>query len=248
MTTGTLVEAVIFDWGGTLTPWHDVDLVAQWYAYAQVYDPVHAAALAQRLFDAEESFWRQQRASSGAEGTGHLNRVFAVAGIDITSWRHAEAMEAYLEAWDPHTYTDPDVVPLFEGLRADGIKVGVLSNTMWPREQHEAVFVRDGVDHLVDGAVFTSETDVAKPHADSFRLAMEAVGVTDPARVVFVGDRPWDDIHGAQEVGLRAILVPHSDIPAHQHVPVDVTPDAVVARLGDVLAVVRRWNSDAATD
>ena len=43
------------------------------------------------------------------------------------------AMEAYLEAWDPHTYTDPDVVPLFEELRADGIRVGVLSNTMWPR-------------------------------------------------------------------------------------------------------------------
>jgi putative hydrolase of the HAD superfamily len=61
--------------------------------------------------------------------------------------------------------------------------------------------------------------------------------------VVFVGDRPWDDVHGAQQVGMRAILVPHSDIPVHQQVPVDVTPDAVVQRLGDVLEVVRRWNA-----
>jgi putative hydrolase of the HAD superfamily len=243
MTAGRSVDAVLFDWGGTLTPWHSIDLVAQWYPYAQVYDAVHAAELAQRLFDAEESVWRRQRQTGGAAGTGNLTRVFELAGIDVGSWQHAEAMEAYLEAWDPHTHTDPGVVPMFEALRADGIKVGVLSNTMWPREHHEAVFARDGVLHLIDGAVYTSETAAGKPHADAFRAAMAAVGVTDPARVVFVGDRPWDDVHGAQLVGMRAILVPHSDIPEHQQMPVDVTPDAVVQRIGEVLDVVRRWNS-----
>ncbi len=237
------VDAVIFDWGGTLTPWHSIDLVAQWYSYAQVYDAVHAAELAQRLFDAEESIWQRQRQSGGATGTGHLDLVFELASIDTGSWQHAEAMEAYLEAWDPHTHTDPDVVPLLEALRADGLRVGVLSNTMWPREHHEAVFARDGVLHLVDGAVYTSETAIGKPHVDAFAAAMAAIGVTDPARVVFVGDRPWDDVHGAQQAGMRAILMPHSDIPEHQQVPVDVVPDAVVQRLGDVIDVVRRWNS-----
>ena len=239
------VDAVLFDWGGTLTPWHSLDLVAQWYPYAQAYDAAHAKELAQRLFDAEESIWQRQRDTGGAAGTGNLQRVFDLAGIDTDSWQHAEAMDAYLEAWDPHTHTDPDVVPMFEELRADGVKVGVLSNTMWPREHHEAVFRRDGVLHLVDGAVYTSETTSGKPHADAFLLAMAAVGMTDPSRVVFVGDRPWDDIHGAQQVGMRAILVPHSDIPAHQQMVVDVTPDAVVHRLGEVLDVVRAWNAGA---
>jgi putative hydrolase of the HAD superfamily len=239
------VDAVIFDWGGTLTPWHSIDLVAQWYAYAQVYDPLHGAELAQRLYEAEESIWRRQRESGGALGTGHLDRVFEIAGVDATSWRHADALDAYLEAWEPHTYTDPDVVPLLQGLRAEGIRVGVLSNTMWPREQHEAVFERDGVAHLLDGAVFTSETEVGKPHADAFVLAMRAIGVEEPGRVVFVGDRPWDDVHGAQQAGMRAILVPHSDIPVEQQVPVDVDPDAVVDRLFDVLDVVRGWNAAA---
>jgi putative hydrolase of the HAD superfamily len=239
------VDAVLFDWGGTLTPWHSLDLVAQWYPYAQVYDSAHAKELAQRLFDAEESIWQLQRATGGAAGTGTLQRVFELAGIDTGSWRHAEAMEAYLAGWEPHTRTDPDVVPMLEALRADGIKVGVLSNTMWPREHHEAVFRRDGVLHLVDGAVYTSETASGKPHGDAFRAAMAAVGVTDAARVVFVGDRPWDDVHGAQQAGMRAILVPHSDIPDHQQVPVDVVPDAVVHRLSEVVHVVRGWNSGA---
>ena len=62
------IRAVVFDWGGTLTPWHDVDLVAQWYAYAEVYDPVGAASLARRLSEREDQLWRAQRESHGAAG------------------------------------------------------------------------------------------------------------------------------------------------------------------------------------
>ena len=48
---------------------------------------------------------------------------------------------AYFEFWEPHTLTDPEVGPLFEALRDDGIQVGVLSNTIWPRAWHEGFFV-----------------------------------------------------------------------------------------------------------
>ena len=135
-------------------------------------------------------------------------------------------------------------VALMQALRDRGIKIGVLSNTMWPRWHHEAVFARDGLLDLIDGAVYTSEVSVAKPHRDAFHLAMESVGAS-PEDAVFVGDRPWDDIHGAQEAGMRAILVPHSRL-GDQAVPVDVTPDAVVARLGDVLGIVDDWIAAAA--
>ncbi len=45
---------------------------------------------------------------------------------------------------------------------------------------------------------------------------MDAVGVTDPARCVYVGDRLYDDIWGAQQAGMRAVHIPLSDIPAEQ--------------------------------
>ena len=57
---------------------------------------------------------------------------------------------------------------------------------------------------------------------------MEAVGVTDPARCVYVGDRLFDDIWGAHNAGLRAIHVPHSVIPAEQVGHTEGEPDAVV--------------------
>ena len=40
---------------------------------------------------------------------------------------------------------------------------------------------------------------------------------------------------------MRAVLVPHSDIPADQQVPVDVVPDGVAQRLLDVLDLVDGW-------
>ena len=242
--SGGPVDAVVFDWGGTLTPWHDIDLRAQWYAYAEVYDPVRAGALAQTLQEAEESRWRRQQATAGAEGTGVLDAIFVEAGVDLDSARHHEALRRYLDFWDPHTLADPDAVELLNALRQRGIRVGVLSNTLWPRWHHEAVFARDGLLDLVDAAVYTSELPVGKPHADAFRAALAAVGA-EAGRSVYVGDRLFEDVHGPQQVGMRAILVPHSVLPPTQVVAVEVTPDAVVARLGDVLGVVDTWRAAA---
>ena len=72
--------------------------------------------------------------------------------------------------------------------------------------------------------------------------AMDAVGVEDPAACVYVGDRPFEDVHGAQRAGMRAVLVPHSDIPVDQQVPLEVHPDAVVHRLLEVLDHVDAWS------
>ncbi len=237
------VEAVLFDWGGTLTPWHDVDLTAAWYAYTSVYEPRRAASLAAELFAAEIERWQAQHRSAGATGAGRLDQVLLDCGVDLSSDRHHEAMAAYLAAWDPHTYADPQALEVMAGLNRRGIRVGVLSNTLWPREHHEAVFARDGLLEFIDAAVYSSELPVGKPHEDAFHAALGAVGVSTPGRAVFVGDRAWDDVHGAQVAGMRAIFVPHSEIPADQRGPVDAEPDAVVHHLIEVLDHVDRWNA-----
>jgi putative hydrolase of the HAD superfamily len=129
------------------------------------------------------------------------------------------------------------VPALLRDLRQRGIKVGVLSNTMWPRSAHERVFRRDGVLDLIDGAVYSSEIPWTKPHPEAFRAAMTAVGVGDPAACVFVGDRPYDDVHGAKRAGMRAVLIPHSEVPSFD----EVTPDAVITRLADLPAQLDAW-------
>ena len=142
----------------------------------------------------------------GAPQFHHLQRARRSPG----STRPTPCSPPTSTQWAPHTFTDPAAAATLRALRTAGLKIGVLSNTLWPRDWHEDVFRRDGVLDLIDGAVYSSEIDWAKPHPEAFRAAMTAVGATDPSRCVFVGDRPWDDIHGAKSVGMRAVLVPHS--------------------------------------
>jgi putative hydrolase of the HAD superfamily len=239
----TNIQAVIFDWGGTLTPWHVIDLKDQWLEYARIYAPERAEELASELLTAEQARWSHQFDTAGQTGTGALEVMFTELGVDTSSEVHFAALEAYLRAWDPHTYTDDDAVELLEGLRGQGIKTAVLSNTMWPRRHHEAVLERDGILHLFDYLLFTSETETAKPHNSVFADVSYNLDV-EPSRCAFVGDRLFDDIHGAQSIGMRGIWVPHSkNIPASQSTDLGITPDATIDRLGDVLDVVNGWNA-----
>ena len=235
---------MVFDWGGTLTPWHDVDLFAQWYAYSEVYDPEHASALAHRLCEGDQQRWRVQRESHGSISTGALDALFLDEGIDINGARHLRALGSYLDFWAPHTYADPDAKDVLAALRHRGYRVGVLSNTMWPRVHHQEVFARDDLDVLIDAAVYSSELEVAKPHAEAFRAILTALDVT-AEESVFVGDRLWDDVMGAQQVGMRTIWIPHSQIPA-EHVPDgSARPDATAHRLLDVFTIVESWQASA---
>ena len=222
------VAAVIFDWGGTLTPWHAIDPRGPWREVVADEEVAHRLALA------EDEVWRRSR---DHHRSGTLDDVFAAVGLELTPDMRA----AISTWWDPHTFTDPDVRPLFEALRARDLRIGVLSNTIWSREEHERIFARDGLLDLIDGAVYTSEIEWTKPHPLAFRAALDAVGVARAEEAVFVGDRPFDDIHGARSAGLRTVLISHSDIPEGQKGPVAGEPDAVIDRLADLLAIVDEW-------
>ena len=118
----------------------------------------------------------------------------------------------------------------------------MLSNTLWTREYHEAVFRRDGVLDLIDGAVYSSEIPWTKPHPEAFRAALAAVGVERPgdARCSSATGRSTTSTAPSRS-GMRAVLVPHSAIPDSQKGHVEGDPDAVVERLADLLAVVDGW-------
>jgi putative hydrolase of the HAD superfamily len=235
------VRAVVFDWGGTLTPWHDVDLLDLWRVAAEVLAPDRVDEFARALADAESAWWAQAVASGRSGTTAEVFAAAAAAtGLDLDAALHQRAVTAHLEAWTPHTCADPEAKPLLEELRARGIRTGLLSNTHWPRAWHERWLDRDGLLPLLDGRVYTSDLEHLKPHPEAFRAVLAAVAGDGPPiapeEAVFVGDRPLDDISGAKGVGMRAVLVPHSTVPDHP-----VEPDATITRLGEVLALVDDW-------
>jgi putative hydrolase of the HAD superfamily len=227
------LDAVIFDWGGTLTRWHDIDFHAESLALAAAvttagHDPEESRA---RLHEAGAVVWGRSR---DHQQSATIADLFGEAGLEFDP----ALLTAYRDFWEPHTRTDPEVRPLFERLRADGVKVGVLSNTIWPREWHVSFFERDGVYDLIDGDVYTSEIPWTKPSPHAFSTAMNAVGATDPSRCVYVGDRLFDDVWGAQQAGMRAVHIPLSAIPSAQLGHTEGTPDAVARALAELPEII----------
>ncbi len=228
------VDAVIFDWGGTLTPWRTIDAVEEWRSLAEVAAPDRVDEATAALLDAATTVWERSR---DEHSSSTIEEICSLAGLayDDGHW------SGYRGFWEHATHADPDVADLFHALRSRGVRIGVLSNTLWPRSWHEEIFRRDGLDHLIDGAVYTSQIAWTKPAPEAFLAAMDAVGVTDPAACVFVGDRLFDDIYGARNAGMRAVHVPHSDIPVAQVGHTLGEPDAVIQRLSDLPAVIDAW-------
>ena len=225
------VRTVIFDWGGTLTPWHIIDHAALWQGVCgRHYPQADAAEVARAIHQAERDVWQDIERSQQSATLAH---VFERAEVNVPD----ALLASYFAAWEPHTLTDPEAPALFRELRRRSIRVGVLSNTLWPRAVHDQCFVRDEVLDLIDGTVYSSELAWTKPHPEAFRAAMAAVGEDDPAACVFVGDRPFDDVHGAKSIGMRAVLIQGSTVPPFA----PAVPDATITRLSELPGYLDRW-------
>ena len=78
------VDAVIFDWGGTLTPWKTMDGRGWWriaarLAAAGVIPAERVEEIGAVLDAAEEETWRRSREE---HRSGTLAEIFAAAGLD----------------------------------------------------------------------------------------------------------------------------------------------------------------------
>jgi putative hydrolase of the HAD superfamily len=235
---GRRPRAVVFDWGGTLTPFHTIDLADLWAVAARILAPDRADELTAALLQAERESWDRVTRNGGLASTrldDLLARATELTGVAFEPALRERALDAHLEAWTPHTLTDPEAGPLLQALRERGLLTGLLSNTHWPRHWHERILARDGVLDLLDVRVYTSELHHTKPHAAAFMAVLEPLAVT-PEEAIMVGDRPFDDIGGAQALGMRTVLLPNDVVP-----PAPVTPDVTISRLSELLPLVDGW-------
>ena len=238
MTTGaSTVEAVIFDWGGTLSIWADVDMVDMWRLAAEHIAPGDSESLTARLVEVERRYFDRSLSDQRAFALPELlSAASEELGMDVAEAVLEEAALRHLDTWTPHIRHEPDAVDLLRALRERGLRTALLSNTHWPRHFHEHFLERDGLVELLDARLYTSEMERTKPHPDAFRAALEAIGVSHPGAAVFVGDRPHDDVFGAKSIGMRAVWRRNSFVPQWE-----VEPDASIDDLSDLLPIVDTW-------
>ena len=231
------IEAVVFDWGGTLSIYADIDMMDMWRLAARHLAPEREDEVCARLVAVEESSWARIAVDQRSTTLSSLlTLASAELGLDVAEAVLEEAATHHLDSWTPHVRHDPEAAPALAVLKERGYAIGLLSNTHWPRGFHEHFLERDGLAELIDVRCYTSELDYTKPHPEAFATVLDGLGVSDPRRAVFVGDRPYDDVFGAQAMGMRAVLRPNPLVPGY-----DVEPDAVINRLPELVPTVEGW-------
>lgn len=234
------VDAVVFDWGGTLSIWAEVEMEDMWRLAADhvaAETGSDASAVLARLVEVEERLWVECADQAMGGRSFRLVDILESAsdalGVDIAEAVLEEAGTRHLDSWTPHVVHDPEAVTTLAALKDRGVSVGLLSNTHWPARFHEHFLERDGLLGYIDVRVYSSEEAHMKPHPDIFRTTLARLGA-GAGRTLFVGDRMWDDVWGAQQVGMRGVWKDTPAAKAHA----DVVPDAVITTLAQLLDLV----------
>lgn len=230
-----MLEACLFDWGGTLArfEWSDELLAAGHRAGLAALGREGEADELTRRFTVE--LLPRLKAPDASVSVDYRAEVAALVG-ETDDVRLDAYLAAEHDAWAPATQLQAQTHALLEALRGLGLKLGVVANG-WPEtgELLRRDLDRLGVTERIDVAVFASDAGARKPDPAIFRQALDTLGCR-PERTLFVGDRLVEDVQGAAALGMttaQAVWFAADEAEG-------IEPDHQAFTMHDVLNVARR--------
>ena len=242
------VQAVLFDFGHTLMDFGRTEEALRG-AYSTIRDklanwvedrtPPEIDELVERIAEeidrrVERSY--VQRRLEELDIIDEFEEAFTAIGYTLPPELIREVVELDHEALVNSVRIEPETMDLLEKLKADGLKLGLVSNVSQLPELLHRDIKTFGIARFLDGVAFSSEIGVRKPRPQIFEHVLDQIGAK-PTEAVFVGDRLVDDIAGAQAVGMRAVLTRQY----RQEEPDSIAPDAVIEHITELPDVLSRF-------
>lgn len=201
-----MLEAILFDWGDTLMRWEwDEALIEAGHrAGLESIGRERLPALTERFAEAYLPLLNAPGVLEEIEYPGLVRTVLGDVGIELSDEELACFLEAEHAAWEPARMLASTTHSLLETLRERGFGLGLVSNAIDPAWLLHRDLRQQGIAQRLDVAVFSSEVGWRKPHPVIFERALEQLGVA-PERALFVGDRLYEDVHGARQLGMTTV-------------------------------------------
>jgi putative hydrolase of the HAD superfamily len=247
------VRSILFDYGHTLVDFHRTQ-EALHAAYEQIRARIEAVAymevpeildLIERVAGGIDRIVGQSYAEGRMEEidlAATFRETLATVGFDLPDDVVRHIVELDHSAYSNSIVVQPEILATLERLRAAGYTMGLVSNVSLLPELMRDDLERLGLGPLLQATVFSSEVGVRKPHPRIFQVALARLG-TEPGSTVFVGDRLYDDVSGAQAVGMRAVQTRQF----RQEADSAFAPDGVIEDLRELPGVVAKWAGPAIT-
>jgi putative hydrolase of the HAD superfamily len=134
--------------------------------------------------------------------TGYLDQL----GLETNRIDLDELLLAYDYGPVPGITPFEDAIPVLDQLKGEAYQIGLVTNAMFPMWMRDIELRAYGLLDYFDARLTSGDAGFMKPHPAIYHQVLNMLGV--PAeRAVFVGDRPANDIAGANEAGLISVLM-----------------------------------------
>lgn len=247
-----IIQAVLFDLGGTLLHYEQPPdntfeamngralrafLKIAMGEGVRVADPDLAIRAVARMGAALDAKAKRTHHSNQAEIV--IREGLEAVGVRVPDRVFDDAMQAYYELISAFVAPiEGDAPAVLKRLTDQGRLLGLVSNTLWAPEIHDADLQRFGLLAYLPVRVYSSRAGYIKPDERIFRQALDRFDVA-PAEAVFVGDRLDVDIAGPQKIGMRAILLAS---PYRTEASDEIAPDANIDRLDELPGLLDGWD------
>ncbi len=208
-------KLVLFDLGGTLinyenSPWLELGRLgciegAKYIRDALNFD-IEVEQLNSRLHNAVGRMIKSRDDSDAELDLIDLTgRTLQEFGINVTDGLPEKFIDAYYKPIRAQITLVPYASEILSKIKDAGMRIGLVSNTIFPADYHRTEMREFGLYDFFDFALFSSEEKIRKPGKEIFLRALK-LGGSDPEDAVFIGDRLEEDIDGPQSVGIKAVL------------------------------------------
>jgi HAD superfamily hydrolase (TIGR01549 family) len=239
------LDDTLIDWSKNLTDWpnitrHHINKVHDYLSARGHVLPDQSDFFDTYVTILVQSWDEAKQTWAGVYFADVLRRCFVTLGLDVSQIDFHEVMQAY--DWGPMPGVVPyeDTIPVLEMLRQQKYKMGLITNSMFPMWMRDVELREYQLLEFFEVRITSGDTGFMKPHPAIYQKALDLLDA-EARQAVFVGDRPANDIAGANETGLVSILI----APPHLERDLDdVCPDYTINCLSELLPILRGLESD----
>ncbi len=215
LSTKFAIDGIIFDLGSTLIEyenisWDQLNLQCIQSGYSYLKDSGFSVPDLDLFFDRYISVRDDFRSYSRAtlrewDIRDAINQHLLSIGINDGNDIADHFFDAYYQRVAGQLTIFDDTAAVLGKLKDRGLRIGLVSNTIFPETYHKKELHGFGIDKYFDFTLFSSSFGFRKPHPSIYERAVKLMS-REKERILFVGDRYIEDYVGPREFGLRAIL------------------------------------------
>jgi putative hydrolase of the HAD superfamily len=240
-----MLRAVLFDWGDTLFHFaYDEDLLAAgWEAGLATLERDGLPGPDETAAVFRERYLPLLFVPGSVEEVEYpelVRDLLGSFGVELDDAELDRFLAAEHAAWKPARMVGTQTHALLDSLRERGLLTGLVSNAFDPGWLLHQDLADMGLAERLDAAVFSSEVGKRKPHPAVFEATLSQLAV-EPEEALFVGDRRYEDVRGAKELGMTTVQALWFRADDDER---GLDPDFEAFTAMDVLNVVRRLTGE----